>query len=155
MRLARSALLIFATALALVLANASAQSLARPAPRLSHPVAIARPLVVRFFKLVEHKNVTGLKRLLSPAFQIERADGSGSSRAQFLRNLPTISKFKLTGFTATRAGSVLVVRYLATVEGVVSGKRFTPGPAPRLTVFSWDGSAWRLISHANFNSLKG
>jgi hypothetical protein len=154
MRLTRR-LVLLACVLAGGLAFAAASASARPAPRLTHPVAVARPLAVRFFKLVQGKRVAALKRFLSPAFQIERADGTGSGKGPFLKSLPTIYKFKLSSFTATQAGSVLVVRYLATVTGLVGGKRYTPGPAPRLSVFSWDGSAWRLISHANFNSLKG
>jgi hypothetical protein len=110
---------------------------------------------VHFYTLLERKDAAGLKRFLSPAFQLQGADGTGFSRAQFLNSLPNISKFKLSRFTATQGGSVLVVRYLVAVEGVASGKRFTPGPAPRLTVFSWDGKAWRLAAHANFNALKG
>jgi hypothetical protein len=110
---------------------------------------------VRFYNLLERKDAAGLKRLLSPAFQLQGADGTGFNKSQFLSHLPNISKFKLSRVAATQGGSVLVVRYLVAVEGVASGKRFTPGPAPRLTVFSWDGKAWRLAAHANFNALKG
>jgi hypothetical protein len=155
MRLTRPVLLACTLALALVFAGASAQSSRQAAAQLAHPDAAARPLVARFFTLLEHKDVAGLKRLLSPAFQLQGADGGGFNKTQFLKHLPTISKFQLSGFTRTRAGSVLVVRYRVSVEGVVSGKRFTRGPAPRLTVFSWDGRAWRMIAHANFNPLTG
>jgi hypothetical protein len=37
----------------------------------------------------------------------------------------------------------------------VNGKRFTPGPAPRLSVFVWNGRGWQLVAHANFNPLTG
>ena len=53
----------------------------------------------------------------------------------------------------TQAGGTLVVRYRAEVEGILDGKRFTPGPAPRLSVFAWNGKRWRLAAHANFNPL--
>ncbi len=119
------------------------------------PAATARPLVVQFFELVQDRDVAGLKAFLSPAFQVERADGSGAGKTEYLENLATIRKFRITNLTATRAGSTLVARYHATVEGVVSGKPYTPGPAPRLSVFQKTARGWRLIAHANFNPLKG
>jgi hypothetical protein len=97
----------------------------------------------------------GLDAFLSPGFQLERADGSGTGKADYLDHLPTVKTYQLTELTASQDGSVLVVRYLATVEGVVNGKPYTPGPAPRLSVFVWNGSAWLLAAHANFNPLTG
>lgn len=134
-----------------VLALASA-SQAGPA---ATPDETARPLVVRFFKLIRDRDVAGLIGFLSPAFQIQRADGSGAGKNEYLDRLPTVRKFTLTNFTATRAGATLVARYHATVEGLVNGKPYTPGPASRLSVFHWNGKRWQLIAHANFNPLTG
>jgi hypothetical protein len=74
-----------------VLALASLGSRAqapRAAPRASNPATTATPLVNRFFTLVEHQDTKGLDRFLSSAFQLERADGSGGTKAQYLANLP-------------------------------------------------------------------
>jgi hypothetical protein len=128
---------------------------ARPAPRLANPTAAAKPLVVRFFVLLEHKDRAGLRRLLSRAFQVQRADGSASGKAMYLANLPTVIKFYISNLVATQAGGTVVVRYLARVEGRVNGKPYTPGPAPRLSVFAWNGGRWQLAAHANFNPLTG
>jgi hypothetical protein len=150
--------LAFALAtLVLVLAPNASSGLAaeRPAPRLSNPAGTARQLVTRFFGLVAHKERVGLERFLSPAFQLERADGSGGGKKAYLANLPTVDEFHIMQLRATQAGATLVVRYLARVEGVVNGEPFTPGPAPRLTVFAWDGERWQLAAHANFNPLTG
>ena len=125
------------------------------AKRTATPEETARPLVVKFFKLVRDRDVAGLVTFLSPAFQVQRADGSGSGKAEYLERLPTVRKFTLTHFTATRAGATLVARYNATVEGLVNGKPYTPGPAPRLSVFHWNGKRWQLIAHSNFNPLSG
>jgi len=76
----------------------------------------------------------------------------GSSAAA---NLATINKFQITRLRATRADGTLVVRYLAQIEGSVNGKPYTPGPAPRLSVFVWNGKRWQLAAHANFNPLTG
>jgi len=126
-----------------------------PAPSLADPTAAAEPLVNRFFDLLHDQDVPGLQGFLSPAFQVARADGSGAAKSEYLTKLATVNSFTITNQTATQDGSVLVARYLATVEGLVDGKPYTPGPAPRLSVFSWNGSAWMLAAHSNFNPLTG
>jgi hypothetical protein len=142
---------LIAAVVALVLIAAPASG----ARQSATPEQTARPLVVKFFKLVRDRDVAGLVTFLSPAFQIQRADGSGARKAEYLDSLPTVRKFTLTNLTATRAGATLVVRYRATVEGLVNGKPYTPGPAPRLSVFHWTGKRWQLAAHANFNPLTG
>jgi|SRR5262245_38169092 len=127
-------------------------SSARPA---ATPAETARPLVVKFFELIQDRDVAGLRTFLSPAFQVERADGSGASKTAYLKSLATVRKFRISNFRATRAGSTLVARYNATVEGLVNGKPYTPGPAPRLSVFQKTGTRWQIVAHANFNPLKG
>jgi hypothetical protein len=128
---------------------------ATSAPRLANPTAVGRTLVVRYFVLLQRRDVAGLSSFLSPAFQLQRADGSGDGKTAYLHDLPSVENFRLTNVAATQAGSVLVVRYLATVTGEANGKPYTPGPAPRLSVFSWNGSRWQLIAHSNFNPLTG
>ena len=123
------------------------------APNLANPDATANRLVNRFFTLVQGHDVAGLKKFLSPAFQLERADGSGTHKANYLTSLPSVQRFDITNLDATQSGSVLVARYLADATGLVNGNPFTPGPAPRLSVFTWNGSGWQLVAHANFNAL--
>ncbi len=135
--------------------SAPDRATSRPAPHIAHPTRAARRRVVRFFTLLKRKDVAGLRRFLSPAFQVERADGSGSGKGAYLKNLPTIEKFRIRHVHGTKAGRVLVARYRATVTGVVNGQPYTPGPAPRLSVFDWNGNHWQLGGHANFNPLKG
>jgi hypothetical protein len=141
--------------LALTFSSALSAAPARPAPRDANPTAAAKPLILRFFVLLERKNRAGLERLLSPAFQVQRADGSASGKAAYLAHLPTVIKFYIWNLVATQTGGTLVVRYLARVEGRVNGKPYTPRPAPRLSVFAWNGRRWQLAAHANFNPLTG
>jgi Domain of unknown function (DUF4440) len=144
-------LCVLAAIAALVLVAVPAAS----ASQVATPEETARPLVVKFFKLIRDRDVAGLVTFLSPAFQVQRADGSGAGKAEYLDRLPIVRKFTLANLKATRAGATLVVRYLATVEGLVNGKPYTPGPAPRLSVFHWTGKRWQLAAHANFNPLTG
>jgi hypothetical protein len=142
-------------ALAVVAALVLAAVPAAGASQAATPEETARPLVVKFFKLIRDRDVAGLVTFLSPAFQVQRADGSGAGKAEYLDRLPIVRKFTLANLKATRAGATLVVRYLATVEGLVNGKSYTPGPAPRMSVFHWTGKRWQLAAHANFNPLTG
>ena len=153
MRLSRLVLLACVVASVPATGLAPAQAAGRPAPKLADPRAAAKPLVIRFFVLLAHRNRPGLERLLSPAFEVQRADGSSSGKAGYLANLPVVKRFYLSDLAATQSGPVLVVRYLARVEGLINGKPYTPGPAPRLSVFVWNGERWQLAAHANFNPL--
>jgi len=128
---------------------------ARPAPHLANPTATAKVLSQRFFTLLQKKDVPGLRRFLSPAFQVQRADGSSSEKREYLTKLAEIRKFELSDLHATQAGGTLIVRYLATVEGVTNGRPYTPGPAPRLAAYAWNGKRWQIASNANFNPLTG
>jgi hypothetical protein len=133
----------------------SAVNAGQPAPRLANPTHTAGQLVNRFFVLLAHKDRAGLQTFLSAGFQVQRADGSGGGKKPYLANLPTVEKFHITELRATQAGATLVARYLADVQGVVNGKPYSPGPAPRLSVFAWNGQRWQLAAHANFNPLRG
>lgn len=129
-------------------------ALAAPVPQGS-PVATAKRLVTRFFTLIHRKDVAALRTFVSPAFQLSRTDGSGFGKAGFLRDLPDIRTFRLSNFVATQAGRVLVTRCLANLTGSADGRPYKPGPAARLSVFERNGTAWRIVAHANFNSLTG
>jgi hypothetical protein len=142
-------------ALALVAAPGASGTRHRPASQLGSPTGTAKQLVNRFFVLLARKDRAALERFLSPAFQVQRADGSGSGKNEYLDHLATINRFQITRLRATQAQRTLVVRYLADVEGVVNGKPYKPGPAPRLSVFAWSGKRWQLAAHANFNPLTG
>jgi len=151
--------LLVISAIAVILAGCSAGATpgagGATAPTLSDPTATGTELVNRYFDLIKARDTDGLRDFLSPAFQLERADGTGTGKDDWLANLPTVNSFQLTQIVATQDGGALAVRYLATVEGLVNGKPYTPGPAPRLSVFVWSGGAWRLVAHSNFNPLTG
>jgi hypothetical protein len=154
-RVRKTMLILCALAAAAVLVPVASSARAKPAPRYADPAAAAKPLVLRFFVLIQKKDATGLDAFLSPAFQVQRADGTASGKAEYLRKLPDVEKFYISGLHASQAGGTLVVRYLARVVGTVNGKPYTPGPAPRLSVFTWNGTRWQLAAHANFNPLTG
>jgi hypothetical protein len=151
----RAGIALAVLALTLPSSVSAVNTAGRPAPRLADPAHTAGQLVNRFFDLLAHKDRAGLQSFLSSGFQVQRADGSGGGKKAYLANLATIEEFHITKLRATQAGGTLVVRYLADVRGVVNGKSYAPGPAPRLSVFAWSGQRWQLAAHANFNPLKG
>jgi hypothetical protein len=134
---------------------AAAPTSAAPGAQTSDDVATGKSLVNQFFTLIQKKDTAGLDKMLSPAFQLERADGTGTGKTEYLKALPTLNSFELSDFSASRVGNVLVVRYLASATGVVNGKPYAPGPAPRLSVFVRNGKRWQIVAHANFNPLTG
>jgi hypothetical protein len=146
---------VVATLVLAVSAVAPAAPAKRPAPRYADPTAVATTLVNRYFNLLVKEDIAGLQSFLAPGFQVQRADGSASDKADFLANLPSVESFSLSQLHATESNGTIVVRYLADATGLVNGKNYSPGPAPRLSVFSWNGKRWQIAAHANFNPLKG
>jgi len=137
-------------------ACAAGAPVASPAPSLADPAGEATRQVNRFFDLLRDRDVAGLGDFLSPAFTLQRADGSGAGRIDYLAVEPArITAYRITDLRANQSGPVLVARYLADVEGMVNTLPYAPGPAPRLSVFVWNGSDWQIVAHANFNPLSG
>jgi uncharacterized protein DUF4440 len=126
-----------------------------PVPSFVTAEAAAMPLVTHFFELLKNNDHQGLIDFVSPAFVLQRADGSSADKAEFLDRHAAVAEYTISSLSATLTGDVLVARYMADVVGDVDGRPYTPGPEPRLSVFVWNGSAWQLVAHANFNPLSG
>jgi hypothetical protein len=108
-------------------------------------------LVERFFDLLTDSDLGGLAKLLSPAFQLQGADGGFLDGEDFIVNPPEIESYELSELRATRAGNVMVVRYDVQAEVTIEGVPQSRDPAPRLSVFAKGKSGWQLVAHANFN----
>ena len=141
--------------LAATLVVAGACSSAGTGPSLApsaDPVAEASQQVSRFFALLKSRDVAGIAEFLSPAFQLQRADGTGSDKFNYVAIEPAdITSYEITELRATQDGDILVARYFADVVGTVNRRPYSPGPVPRLSVFVWNGVQWQLAAHANFN----
>lgn len=133
-------------------ANAAPAKPAASAPKVANPNAEGKRQATKFLSLLTGKATPALRDFLSPAFLLQRADGTYATKAQYLKAVTNITHFTITDVKATIQGSTLVARYTATAEQVVEGKAYKKDPAPRLSTFVWAGGAWRLISHANFNT---
>ena len=152
-RLARVRLLALLATLVLVLVVfVAAPASAASAPKLKDPDATGEKLATKFLTLLQSGDVKGLAAFLDPAFQLQRADGTGVTRAEYLANPSKVSTYQLgPDVIAVQHDDVLTVRWTLEVNVTIDGTQYRTTEAPRLSGFRWDGRRWRMISHANFN----
>jgi hypothetical protein len=95
-----------------------------------------------------------LDAILAPEFQIQRADGNGFNKADYMKGgLPQIREIReITDVAATQHENIMVVRYRLTIQENVAGKPVEP-TGPRLTVFRREGSRWLVVAHSNFAKI--
>jgi hypothetical protein len=144
---------------AVVLVAAAATLAAGALGAVAAPSAAARDadtakgtkLVERFFDLLKNADAAGLEKFLSPAFQLQGADGGFLTKADFLGSPPKIQSYQLSGVRVTRTGKVIVVRYDVAAVVTINGVQQSRDPAPRLSVFVEGKKGWQMVAHANFN----
>ena len=87
---------------------------------------------------------------------MQRANGSGQNRNQYLAafadSTTVVSDFALSKLRVTRAGGVLVARYVSQTTQMISGTEYATAPAPRIATFVQTPTGWRMTSNANFNA---
>ena len=127
------------------------------APALSNPAnaedtATAERVQNEFFTALKDGNSQALAALLSPAFQLVRADGTYADREQYLSNPATMNSFALSDFAVTSQGDVIVARFVGQTSEVINGTEYDKEPAPRFAVMKKDGDTWKIIAQVNFNA---
>jgi hypothetical protein len=147
----RVAIVLAVVALALAAFLAAPASAASP-PKLKDPDTTGERLATKFLTLLQNKDTKGLAAFLDPSFQLQRADGTGATKSEYLANPSTVSSFTIgPELTAVQAGDLLTLRWQLEANTQINGTQYQTTEAPRLSVFRWDGRHWRLVSHANFN----
>lgn len=136
--------------------SASTPAPAAATPPLSNPAGTAdRTLAERvqneFFASLRNGDSAVLAALLSPAFQLVRADGSSADREQYLANPATLNSFELTDFSVTSTGDVFVARFLGRTAEVVNGVEYSQAVAPRFAVMKRAGESGQIVAEVNFN----
>ncbi len=123
-------------------------------PVLDDAAAVGRDLARQFITILKNKDGAALGEFLAAAFQIQRADGTGANRLEYLAADISISSFELgPDVTAIQETNTLTVRWSLQIDETVNGEVTGKNLAPRLSTFIWENGAWRLLSHANFNAL--
>jgi hypothetical protein len=114
-----------------------------------------KALISEFFELVQAEDLEGLDEYLSPAFQLQRADGSHATKDEYLANPAVIEDFEIVDVEGTRVGDVRVIRSSFVAIETINGRPVSTEPAPRLSTFVWNGERWQIVSHANFVPIAG
>jgi Domain of unknown function (DUF4440) len=112
-------------------------------------------LISEFFELVQAEDLEGLEEYLSPAFQLQRADGSHATKDEYLENPAVIEDFEIVDVEGTRVGDVRVIRSTFIAIETINGRPVSTEAAPRLSTFVWNGERWQIVSHANFVPIEG
>jgi hypothetical protein len=119
------------------------------APQLADPVATATELVTAWLETL--KSGESVADLMAPNFEIQRADGSGANRNEYLANQAAVDDYTLSDTViASQSGNTLSVRWSLQVSEEINGVQYDDVDAPRLTVFEWTGEAWQIVGYANF-----
>lgn len=126
---------------------------AAPAAAKLGPNPTDRQLATEFLRLLKARDMPGLKAFLSPAFLLQRPDGSWLTKSQYLANPSQVSAYRVTDVHGTRTGDVRVVRYTAQTDQTIDGKQVTGDPVPRLSTFVKAGRSWQIVAHANFTAV--
>ena len=107
-------------------------------------------LLTQFFDLLEAKDVDGLARYLSPAFVLQRTDGTTVTKAEYLASPSTVNALTLHEVDGTRVRNVRVIHALVTSDTVIEGQPVLSTNSPRLATYEWNGKRWQMTSYANF-----
>ena len=123
------------------------------APTLSDPSQTGRELAIDFLEILERGDSEALDDFLAPAFQLQRADGSGYTRSEYLASPAVVNSFELSDeVIASQQEELLVVRWGVQADEVTDGTALSDAVAPRLSTFVWNDGEWQLLAHANFNA---
>lgn len=105
-----------------------------------------------FFQALQDGDTAALEELLSPAFQLVRADGSALTKSEYLANPATMKSFELSDFVTTREGDIIVAKFTGATDEVIDGQEYARAPATRFAVMQKDGGTWRILAQVNFNA---
>jgi len=134
-------------------ASSDTTATAVTAPQLADPVATATELVTAWLETL--KSGESVADLMAPNFEIQRADGSGANRDQYLANPAVVDDYTLSNTViASQSGNTLSVRWSLEVSEEINGVQYDDVDAPRLTVFEWTGDAWQIVGYANFTPVR-
>jgi len=151
LRNARRLVGLLAIAGGVVLSACSSDRPSDAVPVVTDVQATGTELATKFLTILQSGDRAALDAFLDPAFQLQRADGSGADKVQYLENPATVKSFELgKDLSAVLNGEVLSVRWSVIGNVTINGKEIAKGEAPRLSTFVWHDGAWRLLSHANF-----
>lgn len=139
---------------AVLVASTAGAATNRAAPKLKDPNATAEQLITNWLTALRDEDSAEIAASLAPNFQIERADGSGQNRAEYIAKPATVTTWTLGDFTALQHRGTLTARWSTTISEQIGDNEFRDVEAPRLTTFVWLDGRWKILSYANFNPIQ-
>lgn len=126
-----------------------------PSAPLSDPDETGRELAQRFLDILSGPNRSqALDEFLSPAFQLQRANGTFANRDEYLTDPAVVGNFAILNdnFRALQDGPALTVRFSVDVQENAATGGASASKAERLAVFLRSDSGWQLLAWSNFNT---
>jgi hypothetical protein len=114
--------------------------------------ALGSQLANRYLSDLHRHDMADLRSFLSPAFQVERANGLRQTKSELLRHPPKVGTYAIRRMRVTSTANVIVVTFEIAINEVINGKPFRTAYAPRLAMFTLVSKGWQLIGWANFNA---
>lgn len=115
--------------------------------------AEAEAAVMAWLTALKSGDPAEVGKILAPEFQILRSDGSGYSKAEYLKALPKFNGDpEILNLHETSQGDTLVLRYNLRLEQKI-GDKPVQALAPRLSVLRRGGAGWLMVAHANFAQI--
>lgn len=117
--------------------------------------ADADDAVAAFLTALASNDTATIAAVLAPEFQVQRLDGRGFTRDEYLASgQTTLAKPPVArDLVATEADGVLVVRYVLDIDQQIDG-RTVMGTSPRLTVFRKVDGRWLVVAHAAYPAAR-
>ena len=121
---------------------------------LADPDATGRELAQRFLDILGDPTPGPLlEEFLSPAFQLQRSNGTFANKEEYVDQPASVARFTILeeGFRAYQEGPTLTVRFRVTIEEEINGEQLRVTEADRLGVFIRTSVGWQLLAWSNFN----
>lgn len=120
------------------------------------PQALATDLIDQYAIAVFDRDQEALGNLLSDAYVLRRADGTGYDRQGYIDALAQDSSYELVNYKVTdvnakQDGDILVASFLLEAEILENGKPVTSEPSSSLVTFVRVDGQWKLASDAFFS----
>lgn len=118
--------------------------------------ATGRELAQRFLDILGDPNPAPLlEEFLSPAFQLQRSNGTFANKDEYVGQPASVARFTILDdeFRAYQAGPALTVRFRVSIEEEIDGQQLRVTEADRLGAFLRTADGWQLLAWSNFNPV--
>lgn len=127
---------------------------ATAAPKtLSNPTKTCEQLTARFQKDLGAGMNAQLAQFVSPAFVIERNDGTIGSWPTYLNDHPIFTGWNIAVDFAQFSSPAITCVAMTSTTQIVDGAPVVSVPTKNMSTYVWQRGAWRITSYGRFNAL--